>query len=125
MRLDPDGHAGMQFGHLRRNVLFQFQHVATAAHGQGEADGVMPPHPEHGLRRIGIGAGDGGDVTQPDFAATRVNRDIGNILHRPELPGGLDLYLLAPRIHHARWHRGVLRHQAAAIVAPFMPSRAR
>src|ERR1700733_15171513 len=78
------------------------QDVAAVAHGDGEADRRLAVDAEHRLRRIGITAPDGRNVSQPDQPAIGQEIDVEEVRFRSEGAGNAEQNLLVASLERPR-----------------------
>ena len=78
-RRDAERQVGGDLVHGPLQIAAERQDVPAIAHGDGDADGRLAIHPEHGLRGIDVGPPDVGNIAQTDQAAVRSNVDRQNV----------------------------------------------
>src|SRR6185312_10731596 len=110
-RLDPDREVGDDGAHGQLHVAPQLEHIAAAAHGDRESHGRLTVEAEQGLRRIRVGALDGGNVAQTEDPSVDDEVDVLDVLRRPERAGDLHEDLLVRRLHDTRRRHRVLLPQ--------------
>ena len=107
----PTGSVGSEVGHLGADIVAQRENVAGVAHGDGEADGGLSIHAEHGLRRIDVAAAHGGDVAQGKDPVTGHNRQRLDVALLIEGAADAQEHALLVGLHHARRTHRILRLQ--------------
>ena len=107
----PTGRSRDELGDALLDVVAERQHVAAGGHGDGEADRRLAVVAEHRLRRVDVGAPDGGDVAQAEEAVVGAEVDGLQALLGGELARDADGDALRAGIDRAARHQRVLRLQ--------------
>ena len=110
-RLDADRQIGADLVHRLLDIPAEGQNVAAFPHRNGDADGAVSVHPEHRLRRIGVGSAHGGDVAQPDQPAIGDKIHRQDVAHRFKRPRHPKQKLLVAGLNDAGRLHNVLRRQ--------------
>ena len=91
--------------------LAEFQQVGAGLHPDGEPDRRLAAEAEQRRRRVGVAAGDGGDVAQPEEAVVDPEVDAAQAFLGRELAADPQADALGPGLDHAGRGDGVLRLQ--------------